>query len=93
MGAPGQQQPQDIAQIVPGVGDEGDRVRQHAENDLRDHERDVEHGRDGEGSAEIRRRVAVAMVVIVMAVVVPVVTVVVIVVVIMVRMIMIEVRV
>ena len=91
MGAPGQQQPQDIAQIVPGVGDEGDRVRQHAENDLRDHERDVEHGRDGEGSAEIRRRVAVA--VIVVAVVVPVMMVVVIVVVIMVRMIMIEVRV
>jgi hypothetical protein len=91
MGAPGQQQPQDIAQIVPGVGDEGDRVRQHAENDLRDHERDVEHGRDGEGSAEIRRRVAVA--VIVVAGVVPVMMVVVIVVVIMVRMIMIEVRV
>ena len=70
MGAPGQQQPKHVAQIVPGVGNERDRVCKHAENDLRDHKRNVERRRDGKSPAEIRRRVAVpAMAVIVAAVI------------------------
>jgi Flp pilus assembly protein TadB len=96
MGAPRQQQPEDVAQIVSRVGDQGDRVCQHAEDDLRDHERDVEQGGDREGPSEIRRRVAVAVSVVVvevtgmiMIVVMRIVIVVVIMVVIMVRMVMI----
>jgi hypothetical protein len=55
---------------MSGVRDEGDRVREHAENHLGDDERNVEHSRDGESPTEIRRRVAVPVAVVVPAAIV-----------------------
>jgi len=57
MGAPRQQQPEHVAQIVPGIRNERDRVREHAEYDLCDYECNVERRSDGKSATEIRRLV------------------------------------
>ena len=62
-GAPGQDQTDDVAEIVPGVGQQRERVGEQAVDDLRGDQRDIERGGDGEGAAEALRRVRMAVVV------------------------------
>jgi hypothetical protein len=49
---------------MPGIGDQGDRVRQQAVNGLDRDEADVEHDPDEEGAAVIRRGMGVTMAVV-----------------------------
>jgi hypothetical protein len=76
MGSPRQQQPKHIAQIVPGVGNQRDRVSDHAEYDLRDHKSNVERRTDCKSPTKIRRRVIVSAMAMIFAVVVVIVVVV-----------------
>jgi hypothetical protein len=70
MGAPRQQQPKHIAQIVPGVGDQRDRVSDHAKYDLRDYKSNVERRTNCKSPTKIRGRVIVPATTVISAVVV-----------------------
>ena len=68
---PRERQAEHVAQVVAGIGNEGERVRAQAEEKLGEHERHVEGHADGERAIEAGRRVLVTMVVtVVMTVVV-----------------------
>ena len=58
-GAPGDQQAQHVAQVVHGIGQQRDRVRRHAIENLQHDERGVGGGADGERPAERGRRMGV----------------------------------
>ena len=51
--SPGEQESEDIAEVVSCVGEQGERMRRDSKNDLRDNERDVEGGADCECHSEI----------------------------------------
>ena len=60
-GDPGHHQAHDVAEIVPGVGEQRQRIGLEAIDHLRRDQRDIERGRDREGAAEIRRHVRMAV--------------------------------
>ena len=62
-------EPEHVAEIVPRVGEQGDRVGDQAVGRLDRDEPDVERDADGEGRAEIRRRVGVIVSAMIVAVV------------------------
>ena len=61
MGAARHQEPQNVAEVVAGIGQERHRMSGKAEHHLGHDEAGVERDTDHEGAAEIRRRVAVAV--------------------------------
>jgi hypothetical protein len=60
-GAPSQQQSQDVAKVVSGIGQQRQRMRRNPEDYLNSYETKIEGCPDGESSAEIRRHVCVSM--------------------------------
>jgi hypothetical protein len=54
---PREHEPEHVAQVVPGIGDQGEGVRAEPEHNLGDDERDVERDADGECTIEARGRV------------------------------------
>jgi len=63
--APGEEEAQHVAEVVPGVRDEGERAGEDAEDRLDDDETGVQRDADREGPAKVRRGVAVRVSVIV----------------------------
>ena len=60
-GRPGHEQPQDVRQIVAGIGQQGQGAGHQAGDRLGRHKGDVQAGADGEGCAKILGRMAVTV--------------------------------
>jgi hypothetical protein len=70
-GDPGQDQAGDIAEIVPGIGDQREGMGEHAIDHLDADEGRVQDDADEEGPAEVRRRMGMAVAAMVVRVPVP----------------------
>jgi hypothetical protein len=68
--APRQQQAEDIAKIVSGIGNESNRVRHDSEYDLGYHQRDVERRGDSKYAVEVYRSATVVVMLVIVSVVV-----------------------
>jgi hypothetical protein len=55
--APGQEEAEDVAEVVAGVGEEGERAREDTERGLGDHVGEVEADAEGEGAVVAGRGV------------------------------------
>ena len=63
MRTPGQQQAERVAEIVAGIRQQRDGISRQAVDGLCGDEREVQQRRDGEGKAEVRWRVRMAVIV------------------------------
>jgi hypothetical protein len=66
--APGDQQADDVGEIVARIGEQRHRTGEQPRNPLDQHEGEVERGAEHEGAAEIGRRMGVGVAVVVMVV-------------------------
>ena len=60
-GNPGHHQTQHVTQVVPCVGDQGDRIREQPIDDLGDDEAQIKRGAGGKRQTKILRRMSVPM--------------------------------